>query len=117
APAYYEIVDIDTVANVITLKTGQLLQVETGKPISIGLVTITQTEAPPVMKAIVINRREDVDVNVGGVLAAEAGGDIYLGSEETIRLANVEAGTAHGGDGTIRIKTAGDILNAASSGV
>ncbi|KAB2855270.1 MAG: hypothetical protein F9K43_28540, partial [Bauldia sp.] len=115
APAYYEVVSI--AGDTIILKTGQLLQLESGKSIAIGLVTVERVTPPPVMKAIVINRREDVDVDVRGMLSADAGGDIYLGSEETIRLNTVVAGTEHAGVGTIRIKTGGSIVNAASSGV
>ena len=103
---------VSVTGNTITLKTGQLLVAEQGQTVTIGLVTVTQIEDAPVMKAIVINRREDVDINVDQVLTAEAGEAIYLGSEVDIKLNTVHARNDSGNAGQIRIKTGGDIINA-----
>ena len=53
----------------------------------------------PIAK-IVINRREDVDVDASGEINITAGGNVYLGSELDLNIDTVVAGT------TVRIKAA-----------
>ncbi|NGP18574.1 calcium-binding protein [Devosia aurantiaca] len=115
-PDYYEVASV--VGDVITLKTGQLLTTELGANVQIGLVTITQVTPPPVLKAIIVDRREDLDVSVEGQLDAEAKA-VYIGSEQDLNLGQIKAGTFEEdkSTGQIRLKTSGNISNVLTSGV
>ncbi|WP_295882586.1 calcium-binding protein [uncultured Thiohalocapsa sp.] len=59
---------------------------------------------------IVIEQREDFDVDASGLINADAGGQAYLGSEEVMRIGHVTAVD------DIRIKGQQDVLDAAPSG-
>ena len=65
--------------------------------------------------AIQIDQREDVDVNATGKINIVAGKNVYLGSEQDIRIDQVKAGDSLVGD-FIRIKGAQGILNVAAPG-
>ena len=115
--AYFTVVSV--IGNVITVSVGpdQSFVTELGRTVALAKVVDDPTSTIERITRVIVNRREDVDLTVAGLLTAKAGGAVYLGSEATIKLNNVVAGegTANGDD--IRIKTSGSLINAATSGV
>ncbi|HUU83030.1 MAG TPA: hypothetical protein VM243_05950, partial [Phycisphaerae bacterium] len=64
----------------------------------------------PSAEKLVIALREDVDVEAGGVILVEAGGNVFLGSEKDLNIDQVLAGEK------VRIKGAGGIFDMAVVG-
>ena len=117
---YLLVTKISSDGKTITLQTGTIFTELTDVAFHIGKVTVAQVKDAPVMTAIVIINRDDVDMSVSGVLNAEAGHAIYIGSEDAIALGHVEAGggTPQDNDnGLIEIKSSQAISNGAAAGV
>ncbi|MEZ0274283.1 MAG: beta strand repeat-containing protein, partial [Roseimicrobium sp.] len=75
----------------------------------------------PTVTAIVIEQNDDVNLNATGTITATASGSVFLGSakynglENTLRIKQVTAGNS-GTPGSVRIKSALDIVNAGAAG-
>jgi len=81
-------------------------------------VQVTVTGPTPTVTAIVIDQRDDVNVNATGVINATAGTNLYLGSgapeggsETSLNLGQIVAGD------DVRIKSRPGIFNAAAAGI
>ena len=93
---YYDVASVT--ATTLTL-TGASFIDETG-----ANVTVT-----PELAKIIINQREDVDVETAGEVNVTSDTNVYLGSEVDLNLDTIDAGT------NIRIKSGGSIRNADGS--
>jgi Ca2+-binding RTX toxin-like protein len=104
---------IDTVnATVITLASASDLTTESGKTVTITPEVNDPTAPGVVIKTIVIDQREDVDLEITGKVDVRAQESVYLGSEQNNININLVRTAL---DKDIRIKSGQGIANVASS--
>jgi Ca2+-binding RTX toxin-like protein len=75
------------------------------------LVEIEPDDLDQTAALVRIEPKEDVDVEAEGVVTAEAGEDVNLGSEETVNIDQVLAGDPATRDGEVRLKVQQALIN------
>jgi len=117
--SYYTIDAVN--GNQITLSTGDSgLVAEAGKSVQVAGIVLDPTSETA--KSILIENRDDVNVNTSGLVTITAEDDIYLGSapvnglERLLQINTIVAGS-ESDPGDIRIKVGAGISNGAADGV
>ena len=118
---YYTITQINgstiSVSGNLPVNTGApLAVVETGATVDLAPVNINVNIHGNSIKYVLISQNKDVAIAPSGTLTASAGGFIFLGSQDTLDLETIVAGTTNN-PANARIKTQANIVNVAGAGV
>ena len=115
ATPYYTIAAISADRKTLTLQWGQVLTVENGKTLGFAPVNVNLVSGASQVKFVLVSQSRDVALTPNGTVTASAGGFIYLGSQVTLNLNNVSAGSL-GTPADVRIKTQGSLVDSAAPG-
>ena len=116
---YYTITAIN--GNVLTV-TGKVLNgqghtftPESHKTVDAAPVAINLNSNASQIKFVLIGQSRDIAISATGTVDATAGGFIYLGSQDNVKLDKIVAGTSNA-PADARIKTQGNVTDAATAG-
>ena len=103
---------IDTVTtDTITLISSDTLVNDNGVSVEVSQIVVDPLNTPFTINKLLVDQRDDIDINAGGDLKVTAGTTAYIGSEMDITVDQVSAG------GAVRLKSGQGLFDAASSTV